>query len=407
MCRALGIRFLKRDSGPFKKSLVAFLSSKLFSFSRRNYLLALSLISVTVAIAALLLTLGVMNGFIKALEEGISVMTPDIFVIRRGSGIGDEVDYLQSKIRKIPGVEAVSPYVEGQCIVGFRGRFEGIQVRGIDPGSYPKISKVRFIAGSLSLKKGEAVLGDDLAFSLGVAPGDRIYVFSLGLGGKPKVEVLKVAGIYDSGFWVYDKLWIFTDLDTARSMLGTKEFTGLAVFTRHPEKVASSISRVLPPEVFRVTTWFQLNMTLFAALKMEKLAMFIVVAIMVLVSSFSISSLVYVTSLSKVRDIAIMRTFGLSSGTVKSIFFRFGLKVGLLGYAAGVAVALILSFIANRFELIKVPSDVYFVEFIPVIFRVQDFLWVLALSIFLSAVFSLYPASKASRIDPVEVLREV
>ncbi len=403
---------LKSSKGSSKK-LVSFLSTKLFSLNRKNYLLVLSLLSTTVAVTALILTLGVMNGFITSLEKGISVMTPDIFLTRFGSGIGGDVAYIENKLKELPGITSFSPYIEGQCIVGFHGRYEGVQIRGVDPSRYIKLKKVKLIAGAMDLREGSFVLGDDLAYSLGVAPGDEVYVFSLSVGGLPRVSKLRVSGIYDSGFWVYDKLWIFTDLNTAQSILGASEYTGIAIFvdadgvSKATKRVASALKRIFPPEVFRITTWFQLNTSLFAALKMEKLAMFLVAAMVVLVSSFSVSSLVYVASLSKMRDVAILRTFGLSPGEIRDIFFRFGLKVGFFGYIIGVALALLLAFLANEFAIIKVPSSVYFVDHIPIVFKLSDFVWSFILMFVLNAVSSIYPAYRASRVDPVGVLREV
>ena len=255
---------------------------------------------------------------------------------------------------------------------------------------------------------GEELYGRNLRVFLG-SPLDLVCpLCELGpTGARPKQRTFRVAGHFYSGMYEFDSKLAYISLETAQSFLGMPgEVTGVDVRTATPERageVASAISAVLP-RPYEVRSWQELNRGLFMALRLEKIAMFIVLTFIALVASFSIVSNLIMMVTEKGREVAILKAMGADDGAILRVFFAEGLYIGLLGLAVGVTTGVVGCKLIENFGL-PLPTDVYYISQLPVVMRTGEIVTVAALALVLCCLATLYPASLASRMRPVDGLR--
>jgi lipoprotein-releasing system permease protein len=255
---------------------------------------------------------------------------------------------------------------------------------------------------------GEELYGRNLRVFLG-SPIELVCpLCKLGpTGPRPNLRVFRVAGHFYSGMYEFDSKLAYISLETAQSFLGMQgEVTGVDVRTASPEaagEVASAVQAVLPRQ-YEVRSWQELNRGLFMALRLEKIAMFIVLTFIALVASFSIVSNLIMMVTEKGREVAILKAMGASDGAILRVFFAEGLYIGLLGLAVGVTTGVVGCYLIRDFGL-PLPTDVYYISQLPVVMRAGEIVTVAALALVLCCLATLYPASLASRMRPVDGLR--
>lgn len=369
----------------------------------------ISFLGVFLSVCAILLTLGVFTGFQDSLKEKILASAPHLVVSAVGEADPKEV---KAKVMKVSGIKEVLPFTLYSGILAKEERLQPVTVKAVDYGE----RAFRDIVGKY-LVKGElegVVVGKGVADILGVGVGDTaLLVFPTGIrtptGFVPKTREVKVGGVFETGAYDRDFVIVFMREEEARDFFrrGFK-FEGVEVYVEDPyrvEEVKAQVEKVLGDDLYIVRSWIDLNRPLFNALQLEKLALFLILLLMVFVASFNITSLLFVKGKEKVRDIAVLKTFGMESSGIRRIFVSVGLTIGFLGAVVGVGASFLIAYFINEYRLIRVPEEVYMMSYIPVHIKTLDLLATFLGTILLSFFSSLIPAVKASRESVVKILR--
>jgi len=261
-----------------------------------------------------------------------------------------------------------------------------------------------------------AVLGKRLAERLNVFPGSKLSLvspagskFNASVGGYvPRIYQYEVTGVFETGMYEYDNSYIYVDLDQAKQFAGLGDaVTGIEARTRNRWEagdVAKQLSDTLAYP-YRVLDWQEVNSQLFQALKLEKLAMRIILLLIILVAAFNIVSTLTMVVKDKTREIGILKAMGLPARSVRRIFLAQGLVIGIVGTAIGVVIGVTAGIVINRGQLIPLDPTVYFIDHLPVTIQLGDVTWIAGASIIIAALATLYPAIQAARLFPVEAIR--
>ncbi len=417
----IGLRHLR----PKKKSFFVSLTS------------LISIFSIALGVATLIVVIGVMTGFEKELRTKILGTQSHVVVVESGSaGMKKWRDVLK-RVRKDPQVVAASPFVYGQAMLSSGGRVTGALIRGIDPVAEQDVTDIRkyMRAGTLELlsrkggpssaqgqkKRPPIVLGEELASNLGVSVGNPITLISpvgaiTPMGVLPRSKTFEIVGLFRSGFYQYDSGLAFISMGRAQSFFGLGgSVTGVHMRVTDiflAEKVARRIRETLKYPYW-VRSWQQMNRNLFSALKTEKTTMTILLLLVIIVAAFNIVGSLVMVVMEKSREIAILKSMGASRGTILRIFFVQGATMGfsgsvlgtLLGLYVGSNLRYVEDFLENYFGLDILPASVYHINRLPVHMTLSDVTATAVLAFVISLLATVYPAWRASRVDPVEVLR--
>jgi lipoprotein-releasing system permease protein len=295
----------------------------------------------------------------------------------------------------------------------------GIVVKGIRPSDEVRVNRLGSYMkeGSLDLSGGGIVLGSELASRLGLRVGDSVWLvspaaFGSKAGGEPSGgkggAAFKVAGIFTSGMYEYDSGLAYIDLAAAQEFMGAGSLvSGAGIRVTDPLKVAET-RRALqmgPCRQQSVRTWMDLNRNLIAALKLEKTVMFIILTLIVMVACFNIASSLIMTVLEKTRDIGILKAIGATDVNIMGIFSTQGVLIGSVGTALGAALGLAACWCLKTYRFISLPKEIYYIDRLPVRMDPYDISLIVIVSVLISLVASIYPAYRASKLDPVEALR--
>jgi lipoprotein-releasing system permease protein len=253
-------------------------------------------------------------------------------------------------------------------------------------------------------------MGSELASDMAVDVGDQVVLVSPSTiaGGLPKMKRFKVTGLIKTGYYEFDNTMVYTDIKDASEFLGLGgAVSGLSVKLNRLEdadKAARQIQSIAGFN-FNVRTFAQLNSTLYAALKLEKSVMFIILSLIILVASLNITSNLILFGTEKLRDIGIMRAMGAGPSRIRRIFMLEGLFIGSAGIIAGLILGLLLCWVIRTFNIVQLPGDIYYLTKVPVYLEFWDIFSVIAGSYLLCFLSALYPAYKASKINPVDAIR--
>ena len=380
----------------------------------------ISVIGVMVGVMALVVVLSVMNGFRSDLMNKILGVNSHVLVLNLG-GTFSGYKQVAEKVKKIDGVVAVTPFIYTQVMLNSSGRVSGAVLRGVDPDSAGKVVNFDKMIkdGSLSsLNKTEngipaIVIGSELAKQIGAATGSLVTVISpegklTPLGRTPNTKKFRVTGIFDSGMYEYDVTMVYISLKEAQRFLALGEnVTGLELKVKEvyqSDVVAKRIQKELGYPYW-TKDWKLMNRSLFSALKLEKMTMFIILTMIVLVGALNIISTLVMVVMEKTRDVAILRAMGASSRSIMSIFMFQGILVGFIGTVTGLLSGLGLCHLLSKYQFIDLPSDVYYISKLPVQVSGVDVSIVAAAAVIISFLATLYPAWYASRLNPVESFR--
>lgn len=389
-----------------------------YSKSRKkglSFATVISISGVALGVMALIVVISVISGFHEELQRRILVAQAHAVVLSYSGKISDYKS-LMSFLSKKEDVQACSPFVIGQVLVYSGKRSHGVYLRGIIP-EYDK--KTTDVFSHIKYKFENytempwIMIGKELANLLGVLPGDTITVISpMGTIGPfgiiPKVKKFIVTGIFEIGMFEYDANLGIIDLKTAQDFFDYRDTaTGIQLKLKDIYK-ADKLSYTLTNELggeFYVKDWMQMNRTLFSALKLEKFAMFVILILIVLVASFNIVSMLMVNVTEKQREIAILKSMGAKDNMIMLIFMCQGVLIGLIGTLIGLVGGLILCEIIKSYEIVKLPADIYYLSKLPVKVELLDILLISTSALLISLLSTVYPAHRASKINPVEILR--
>jgi lipoprotein-releasing system permease protein len=401
--------------------------------SRRGSKL-LSLISliaiggVAVAVSALIVIIGVMNGLQNDLREKILIGSPDIRILTYGPDmVMTDWQKALDTVKRQHDVAAVEPFVHTQAVIRATHHkyFEAAYVEGIPAAGrgVPDVTSIRkhasagdFTFLSTDGRRRGAVMGDKLAERLNVTPGiDSIQLLTIsndidpvtGLP-VPRQEVFEVTGLFSTGMYEYDNSYVYVALPAAQELaqLGTS-VTGLEIRTPSRNEAAQVGQRLadtlgLP---YVVQDWQKQNSSLFNALELEKLGMSVILLLIVLVAAFNIISTLIMVVTDKTREIGILRAMGMPARSIRRVFFAQGLVIGMVGTLSGLIIGLIASELIGQKKLIPLNPSVYFIDHLPVATEPFDVTLIVVASLVVAALATIYPARQAARLYPVEAIR--
>lgn len=374
----------------------------------------ISVAGVAVGVMALTVVLAVMAGFEGDLREKILGANPHLKVLpARGEGLAG-AEKIAAAARELPGVTAASPFVERKMILATPGSVQGVVFRGIGPEERFGLSS---LDGALKRlhdgRRDGLVVGAEMARTLGLLPGDRVRLMNPSAavtpaGPVPRIRSYTVVGVFQTGMYEYDTSWVFTRFDEAADFLRMGEKAGgvdlrLADAFEAPATAALLRERLGPEATVR--DWTEMNRSLFGALKLEKLAMFLFLGLTVVVAAFNIASTLIMVVLDKARDIGVLKSLGAGNRSILKIFLLKGCLIGATGTAVGTAAGVAAGLWLKNSDFIRLPEDVYYIQTIPVVLEPATIAAVAFSSVILCLLAALYPAWQASRLDPVESLR--
>ncbi len=400
----------------------------------------ISIVGVAVGVMALIVVIAVMSGFETHLRTKILGINSDILV-RSYQGPFGNVEEVMDKVLKIRAedqglwsklstilnknsgqirVVAATPVVYIQALLTSGKAVSGAAIRGVDPATVKKVVNIGDVVQGVGIEslRGESaapsiILGKELARNLGVGVGQAIQIVlprgTLSpVGMLPKIRTFQVIGISSTGVYEYDSSLAFISLKSAQKLAGIGDKVHALELKSSDLYKADKLSAAIAKELgfpFWTMDWQQMSRNLFSALKLEKLAMFIVLTLIVLVAAFNIVSTLTMLVMEKKQDIAILKAIGATDGVILRIFVYSGLLIGLIGTGLGVTGGTILCKLLSRYKFIKIPSEVYYTDTLPILLKSQDVILIAVSAILICFLATLYPARQAARINPSEALR--
>ena len=390
----------------------------------------ISIAGVAVGVMALIVVLAVMSGFEKTLKEKILGTQAHLVLLKASQEGMDHYEEVAKKAEEVKGVISAAPFIFNQVMLSSESNVSGVVLKGIDPDRVGKVTELahNLKAGRLqdlkTVQVGDLpgiILGVELAKHLSVSINDTIQVISpLGtmtpMGMVPKMKRFRVKGIFQSGMYEYDNTMAYVSLEGAQRFFSMgAHVTGIEIKTDDIYKVKKVGKEIRQKMGFPFWTkdWMEMNRNLFAALRLEKIAMFIILVLIVLVAAFNIISTLIMVVMEKHKDIAILKSMGAPSKGILKIFIIEGLVIGVVGTVLGGILGLgaafnlekITGFVENLFGFKILSSDVYYIDKLPSQVNPFDVGMIVMTAILISLLATLYPSWRASKLDPAEALR--
>jgi lipoprotein-releasing system permease protein len=382
---------------------------------------------VTVGVMALVVVLGVMNGMQADLRDKILVANPHVRVLTFGEGLRlDDWHRVLDQVRRAPGVAAAAPFVMTQGLISAGHDYaEGVEVLGLEPDTGRRSVTTlprHFTKGDLTFRttredvEGGIALGARLSAKLSAFPGDVVTLvapagakFNPAVGAfVPRFHRYEVTGLFDTGMYEYDNSYVAMPRAQAQAFAGLDSaVTGIEVRLDDPWQ-ARTFGDQLAAQLgypYRALDWQSQNASLFSALKLEKLAMGLVVFLICVVAAFNVVGTLTMVVRDKMREIGILLAMGLPRPAIRRVFLAQGVVIGLAGTALGAVLGIVLGGMVNRGQWIHLDPSIYFIDHLPVHTQATDVLVVVAASLIVAALAPLYPAIQAARLDPVEAIR--
>jgi lipoprotein-releasing system permease protein len=382
----------------------------------------ISVLGVGVGVMAVLIAMALMTGLQKELRERIVGSSAHVYVFKLGEGLRD-IPGEVAKLKQVPRVVGAAPAAigKGMLTVG-SGQDENaaVTVKGIDPALEVTVTDIRasMRQGSLDALRSRAdemdgiILGVDLAKNLNVHVGDTVRLVTpdqvlTPFSPMPRTRAFKVAGIFSLGLFEFDSEYALVDLTVAERVFGKDKPDFMQVRLDDmfaSQAVAEDIPRRLG-EDYATQDWAQMNMSLFKALWLEKMAISITIGLIIMVAALNIIASLVLLVMEKSRDIAILKTMGSSAASIRRIFMLQGLIIGLIGTGGGTLAGVGVIYLLDRYKLIHVPIDVYQISYVPFTLLPLDLLSVVAAALLICFVATVYPSRQASKLDPAQALR--
>ncbi len=389
---------------------------------------------VALGVMALIVVIAVMSGFGKDLRDKILGTNSHVVVTNISRTGMDDYEAIIKKITQTEGVNAAAPFILSQVMLTYGSNSTGVVVRGVDPEREAGVSDLgkNLVQGSLKMledpednpgkpRRDGIILGKELAHRLGLQNDDAVSMISPAsrvtpMGLVPKIKLFRVVGFFESGMFEYDSNLAFISMHAAQKFFSMKgKVSGIEIQVEDIER-ADQVAKEIQDNLgfpYYARDWMRMNKNLFSALRLEKVVMFIILILIILVAAFNIVSTLFMVVMEKSKEIAILKSMGASRSSIMKIFSFQGLIIGVTGTAIGCIGGFtivpnlneIVGFIETLFGITAFPSDVYYLDKLPSEIEYLDSFLIVVFSIVICFLASLYPAWRASRMDPVEGLR--
>ena len=373
-----------------------------------------------IGVAILIIVMSVMNGFKTDLTSKILGLNPHIVIQPNSYDIGE--DFVLNLKKTFKEISLNKSYTSEGIVIG-KDKTKGVLFKGVDKKEKNTVDFFdKYLAkGSLeNFSTNNIFVGTELAFNLNLKIGDSITLMSPAfvstpLGGLPKQEIYKVAGIFNTGFFEFDQNIIFLNIEDALSIFEKeKKDQNIEIYLNDP-LIANSLKKKIQKinQNYFVYTWSDVNKSLFSALKVERNVMFIILTMIVIVAAFNIISGLTILIKNKTKEIAILKTLGLSNKSIKKTFFLTGLTIGFFATISGVILGVLFSlnieklriFLSSVFKIEIFPSDIYFLEKLPSEINISSIIIIFIISLIISAIASYFPAIQISKMSTFRALR--
>jgi lipoprotein-releasing system permease protein len=393
-----------------------FFIARRYMLSKRIKFLSLSTAiaigGIFIGVAALLITLSMMNGFQNELRRRILGGTPHIIVGQYFNEPVSDRAYVMSSLSEHDFIKATAPFVYQKSIIRYRDRLDGVVIKGVDAQLEKNITEIahKMVDGVFELKGG-CVLGVQLAYNLRVTVGDTLIVaspFGERLGLLPRAKKVVLKGIFDFGYYDYNATMVYMDLHDVQALFEMDDrISGVQVRVNNVYRTPH-YSEVIEKNLgypYRATDWIDTNRSVFAALKLEKIVTFIVLTLIILVAAFNIVGTLVNMVKKKTKEIGVLRSYGFTANAIMRIFVYHGTMIGVLGTVLGLIFAFVACTLLAQYEFISLPGDVYFIEKLPVEMSLTDFIVTAIAALVISFLATIYPAKRATKLTTVEALR--
>jgi lipoprotein-releasing system permease protein len=370
----------------------------------------------TLGVAALVVTLAVMSGFQNDIRNKILGIQPHIIVVKVDGKPFKDYLKIEDKIKTNSNVLSVSPFIYKQGIIRSLGLSTSLIIKAVNyknENGMLDLSK-RITVSDMSFndeKIGEKsiILGSELAKNIAVSVGNKVVLMiPSNFVNIPKIYEFTVSAVIQSGMYDFDSSLGFIDLEEGQKLfLMQNEITGFDVHINNFDK-AVTVAAALQKDLsypYRAKTWIEMNKNLFSALKLEKIMMFIILGLIILVAAFNIVSNLLLLSVQKSKEIGIMSAMGFSKFSISKIFFYEGLIVGSSGTVLGIISGLAVSFLLKYFNIFKLPKGIYYVDKLPIAVMPADIIMIATCAFIITVTAGIYPAYQVSKLEPLEAIK--
>ncbi len=405
-----------------------FIARRYFRAKRKTGFISIityvSIVGVTIGVMALDIVLSSFNGFEN--EVRTRLINADAHIQVRKYYVQGLENYqeIADTIRSIPHVLGVSPVIVKEGVIRSKDNNQPTAIRAVDPSTIAQVSEVpnSIVAGKFDLGMQEVdgrripgiVLGRYLAENLYIfGPGPIVTLFILpqdaNIFSAPRVKQFVVTGISEIGFFEYDKVMSYISIESGQRLFNMPKSVSWLEVKLDDYNLAGKIANIIEKKLggypYVARTWFELNRSLYSWMTIEKWGAFLVLSLIIMVAAFNIVSSLIMIVMEKTREIGILKSMGASSSSIMKIFMFEGVIVGILGTGVGSLLGFIVCYVQEKFGIIRLPADVYLIDKLPMQMQAFDFIMIALAAIFLCLIASVYPAYKASKLDPVEAIR--
>jgi putative ABC transport system permease protein len=397
------------------KKLVNFIVKKYLRFDKKNPFISVSailaFIGVSIGVMVLILSMSIMNGTAKEFEKKLFTMNYPLTIYAKYENSLNE--NLLNKLQKEYPNLLFSPYISSQAIIQSGESMSGGMIFGVVPQKEAAINSIyKEALGNLKPEKYDVITGSGISEKLFLNSGVKATMYftemnPTGFSMMPKMKRFTYLNSFTSGLNAYDKAYMYTSIEALQTLLKKEagQYDGIHVFSNDAFADIEKLKISLEDTGNSVIGWWQQNGNFFAAMKMEKTALFIVLMLIILVASLNIISSLLMTVMSRRKEIALLLSMGASSKEIKAIFLRVGVIIGFSGILTGIALGFIGYWVLDTFEIVSLPADVYGTAKLPLDLALSDFISIVVGAAIIVLISSYYPAKKATNIDVIDVLR--
>ncbi len=407
-------------------SFELFISGRLMRSRRKNAFISLitllSISGVAMGVMTLIVVLAVMSGYKSEITSRILDENPHIIILYHG-GPFSEYRKIVEQVKKKPGIKEASPFVYAQAMLQSSSGVSSAVLRGVDPDSKDRIAssfnQIDIKENDITKDKDkralmpEIVLGKGLAAKLKVKKDDVIYLISSRgvdstTSSVPVMNRFRVVAFFESGMYEYDNSFAYIHLEIAQKILNlgdTVSGIGVRVKNIYDAEVIAKDIAVEFTFPYWIRDWMEMNKNLLSMLKLQKTVLFIILTLIIIVAAFNISGTLFMMVMEKTRDIAILRSMGATRRVIERIFIIKGMIISVVGTFIGIFLGFIMCALLKKYQFIKIPEDVYFLTTLPVKMDAFNVILIIISSLLICFFATLYPAKKASSLNPVEAIR--